>query len=162
LKHIAQYEDDGETTALHPASTQCHACNQAILVHAVEAAAPGSLSLADHPSARPVRQLEALGNHLERVIEIAYKGRPTPAAPHGLTAAAAPVGGPVMAQDPVGHLVAPDKSAGLIIVREQLGHVAQHSIPAFRAAGKGSRALAAVPAFRLGPASVKARQPRCA
>src|ERR1043166_10164950 len=88
LQHVAQHQNDRKPLALGWAAAEREAYDEAILVHAVEAAAPGPLSFRDHLAPEPRSGLEAIRHLIEREVVVANQGRPVGPEPYRLAAAA--------------------------------------------------------------------------
>ena len=125
LQHITQHQNDRETES--PAdglAAEGQARDQTVFVHAIETAAPRSLSLGDDLASEPGRGLETVADTLSSgQVVIADQGRAAVAEPDRLAAAGGYRRRAVVAEYAVGQIVIADQGAGPVVVRQKFRHV---------------------------------------
>src|SRR5579871_5140332 len=159
FEQVAENQNDGESETMAAAATEGQAHDKSVLIHAVDAAAPGPLGLGDHLATGPRCDFEPAGNHSKRIVVVSDQGRSTVAEPDRLGAAMDLQRRPIVAENAMGYAIGADEGAGPVVMGQQFRHVTADCRATIRGGSRVCQTFASIPAFGFVPSSHEARQP---
>src|SRR5258708_21691977 len=109
-------------------------------------AAPWPLGVRNDLGAKPRRQLEAIGDDVDREIVVADEGGSTVSEPNELAAAGGDGRWAILTDDAVSDRVIADLTARIVVERDQLRHVLGQGNSTFRCVRRFRPALPEIPA----------------